>query len=109
MRLIALVLVALAATAGAASANTTRNFLDRCASDEARCAADIHAARRALEKGPDARKKLCIPVGLSDEELVASVTNWIDEQIPSMNHKQEAESIAAALVALYSCTGIKGL
>ena len=108
MRWIALALVALIATTNAASARSTRNFLDRCATDEARCADDIKAARRALEYGPDARKKLCMPAGMTDEGLVGEVTYWIGEQVPSLDHKEAAESIAAALVALYSCDRPRG-
>ena len=95
----ALLALALLATPNLAHARTTGDFLDRCAMDEAWCAKEIGDARRALE----ARKKLCMPQGLSDEGLVGEVTYWIGEQIPSMDHKPHVESIAAALVALYSC------
>lgn len=110
MRWMALFLLSLAATASAyAYSGTTRDFLDRCAYDEAWCAREINEARRAMERGPEARKRLCIPTGLSDDGLVGEVTYWIGEQIPSMDHKPHAESIAAALVALYGCDRPKGL
>ena len=69
----------------------------------------IKDARRAVEHGVEARKRLCIPQGISDEGLVGEVTYWIGEQVPSMDHKPEAESIAAALVALYGCDRSHGL
>jgi hypothetical protein len=109
MRWIAIAAVALIAATSAASARTTRAFLDRCANDDAWCAKEIKDARRAVEQGIQARKKLCFPQGLSDEGLVGEVTYWIGEQIPSLDHEPDAESIAAALVALYGCDGPRGL
>lgn len=109
MRWIATGLLALGLTVGIALAGTTRYFLDRCATDEAWCLSVIKDARRAVEQGREARKRLCFPPGMSDEGLVGEVTYWIGEQVPSMDHKPEAESIAAALVALYGCDRPKGL
>lgn len=109
MRWIAIAAIALATMTSAASARTTRAFLDRCASDEAWCAKEIKDVRRAVEKGVQARKKLCFPPGLTDEGLVGEVTYWIGEQIPSIEHEPDAESIAAALVDLYACDRPKGL
>ena len=109
MRWIAIAAIALAAMTSAVSARTTRAFLDRCSSDDNWCATEIKNARRAVEQGVEARKKVCIPQGLSDAALTNAVTSWIDEQIPSMDHKPDAESIAAALVALYGCDGPRGL
>jgi hypothetical protein len=105
MRWIALSLLALAAVLPAhAWSGTTRAFLDRCSDDEAWCLQQINEARRAVEYGPDARKKLCLPQGMSDETLVFEITYWISEQTPSMDHRPHAESIAAALVAVYGCS-----
>lgn len=109
MRWISIAAFALAAMTSAASARTTRAFVDRCANDEAWCAKEIRDARRAVEQGVQARKKICIPQGLTDETLALAVTNWIAEQIPSMDHEPDAESIAAALVALYGCDNPRGL
>ena len=109
MRRMALTLVALGLSAGSAYAGTTRDFLDRCATDDAWCATKIGEARRAVEQGVEARKKLCFPQGMSEEGLVGEVTYWITEQVPSMDYKPDAESIAAALVALYGCDRPKGL
>ena len=109
MRWIAIAAVALIVATSTASARTTRAFLDLCASDESWCAKEIKDARRAVEQGVQARKKLCIPQGLTDEGLVGEVTYWIGEQIPSLDHEPDAESIAAALVALYGCDGPRGL
>ena len=110
MKWIAIAAIAIAAIASTASAaGTTRAFLDRCASDEAWCAREIKDARRAIEQGVQARKKLCFPPDLADEGLVGEVTHWIVEQIPSMDHRPDAESIAAALVALYACDRPQGL
>jgi hypothetical protein len=109
MRWIAIAAIALAIMTGSASARTTRAFLDRCADDNAWCAKEIKDARRAVEQGIQARKKLCIPQGLSDDDIASAVTRWIDDQIPSLNHEPDAESIAAALVALYGCDGPRGL
>jgi hypothetical protein len=106
----ALFLLGLAATAGAyAYSGTTGDFLDRCASDEAWCAREIREAQRAVERGPDARKKLCVPQAMTDEGLVGEVTYWIVEHVPPLDHRPHAESIAAALVALYACDRPKGL
>src|SRR4051812_36266907 len=99
----------LAASAGIAQARTTRDFLDHCASDDTWCAKEITDARRAVEKGPEARKKLCMPQGMSDDGLVGEVTYWITEQVPSMDHEPDGQSIAAALVALYGCDHPQGL
>jgi hypothetical protein len=96
-------LAAASAACSHAWSGTTRQFLDRCQDDEAWCAGQIADARRAIERGVDARKKVCFPVGLSDETLVFEVTYWISEQIPSMDHRPHAESVAAALISLYGC------
>jgi hypothetical protein len=109
MRWIAVAAIAIATMTSALFARTTGAFLDRCASDEAWCAKEIKDARLAVEKGVQARKKLCFPPGLTDEGLVGEVTYWIGEQIPSLDHEPDAESIAAALVALYGCDGPRGL
>ena len=109
MRWIAIALASFVALTTMAWARSTRAFLDSCAMDESYCATEIKAARRAVEQGPEARKKLCIPQGISDEGLVGEVTYWITEQVPSMDSKPEGESIAAALVALYGCDRPKGL
>ncbi|NOT41800.1 MAG: hypothetical protein HOP13_15060 [Alphaproteobacteria bacterium] len=110
MRLIALTLLALAAVPPAyAWSGTTRDFLDRCQQDEAWCAREISDARRAVERGVEARKKVCFPPGMSEETLVFEVTYWIGEQIPSMDHRPHAESVAAAIVSLYGCDRPKGM
>lgn len=110
MKWIALSLLAAFAAAGAyAWSGSTRDFLERCESDQAWCADEIGEARRAVERGVEARKKVCIPQGISDEGLIGEVTYWIGEQVPSMDMKPHAESIAAALVALYGCDRPQGL
>lgn len=110
MRWIALSLLALAAALTAqAWSGTTRDFLDRCEQDEAWCAREISDARRAVERGVEARKKVCMPTGMSEETLVFEVTYWISEQIPSMDHRPHAESIAAAIVSIYGCDRPKGM
>jgi hypothetical protein len=109
MKWIALSLLALAAVLPVhAWSGTTREFLDRCADDETWCRQQIGEALRAIERGPDARKKLCMPQGISDETLVFEVTYWISEQIPSMDHRPHAESVAAALVSVYACDRPRG-
>jgi len=108
MRWVALVLLMLALLTVVAQARTTRAFLDRCATDESWCADQINAARRAMQQGVEARKRICLPQGLSDEGLVGEVTYWISEQVPSLDHKPDAESIAAALIALYGCDRAHG-
>ncbi len=110
MRWIALSLLAVLTPASAhAWAGSTRDFLFRCEQDEAWCAREIGDARQAVERGVEARKKICIPSGMSNDALVFEVTYWIGEQIPSMDHRPHAESIAAALVAVYACDRPKGL
>jgi len=110
MRWIALSLLAALAVASAyAWSGSTRDFLYRCEQDEAWCAREISDARRAVERGVEARKKVCFPPGQSDEGLVFEVTYWIGEQIPSMDHRPHAESVAAALVSLYGCDRPKGI
>jgi hypothetical protein len=110
MRWTALFLLVAVTAAGAyAWSGSTRDFLERCESDEAWCASEIGQARRAVERGIEARKKICIPAGITDEDLVKGVTYWIGEQVPSMDHRPHAESIAAALVALYGCDRPQGL
>ena len=106
-----ILLLLAAATAASASAwsGSTRDFLERCESDEAWCATEIGQARRAVERGVEARKKICIPQGKSDEDLVGEVTYWIGEQVPSLDHKPHAESIAAAIVSLYGCDRPQGM
>ncbi len=103
--------LALSLAAGAASAATTKDFLYRCSTDEAGCAAKIKTARQLLEHPPRGGTpvRLCLPSGMSDEGLVGEVTTWIDEQIPPLDNKDEADSIAIALVALYACGGYKEL
>jgi len=103
---LALAISSYPATAG----TTTKDFLFRCSTDETGCAAKIRAVRRTLENPlPGGRiVKLCLPAGISDEGLVGEVTYWIDEQTPSMDNKDEFDSIAAALTALYTCGGLKG-
>lgn len=97
--------------ATAASARTTKAFLDRCETDEAACLAKIKEVRRMLEVPPPGKapQKLCLPSGLSDEGFVFEVTYWIAEQYPPMDNRDENDSIATALISLYSCSGIKGL
>lgn len=102
-------LAAASAACSYAWSGTTRQFLDRCADDEAWCAGEIGDARRAIERGVEARKKVCFPVGLSDETLVFEVTYWISEQMPSMDHRPHAESVAAALISLYGCDRPRGM
>ena len=110
MRWIALTLLAtVAALPAFAWSGTTRDFLERCEQDESWCTREIADARRAVERGVEARKKICVPPGMSDETLVSEVTYWIGEQVPSMDHRPHAESIAAALVAVYGCDRPKGM
>lgn len=94
---------ALLLTACSAQARSTEAFLDMCQANETACANEIRAARRALEQGPRERMRFCMPPGMSDETMVFEVTYWISEQQPSWDRKEAAESIAAALVALYAC------
>jgi hypothetical protein len=103
--------VALSLAAGAAYAASTKDFLYRCSTDEAGCAAKIKRTKELLEHPPKGGTsvRLCMPSGMSDEGLVGEVTYWIDEQMPSLDNKDEADSIAAALVSLYSCGGYKEL
>jgi hypothetical protein len=94
------------------SAATTKDFLYRCSTDEDGCAAKIRQVARVIQNPPPGQRapaQLCFPSGLSDEGLVGEVTHWIGEQVPSLDNKNEFDSIAAALTALYSCGGIKGL
>jgi hypothetical protein len=94
-----------------ASAATTKDFLYRCSTDEAGCAAKIKQVARVMQNPPPGQRgpaQLCFPSGLSDEGLVGEVTHWIDEQVPSLDNKNDFDSIAAALTALYSCGGVKG-
>jgi len=110
MRWTALLLLAAAAAASAnAWSGSTGDFLERCESDQSWCATEIGEARRAVERGVEARKKICIPQGTTDEDLVGAVTYWIGEQVPSLAHKPAAESIAAAIVSLYGCDRPQGL
>ena len=100
------------ALAQIAWAATTKDFLYRCSTDEAGCAAKIKEVARVIQNPPPGQRapaQLCFPSGLSDEGLVGEVTYWIDEQVPSLDNKNEFDSIAAALTALYSCGGVKGL
>jgi hypothetical protein len=100
------------ASAHEASAATTKDFLYRCSTDEAGCAAKIREVARVIQNPPPGQRapaQLCFPSGLSDEGLVGEVTYWIDEQVPSLDNKSEFDAIAAALTALYSCGGVKGL
>lgn len=109
---IALGIVLSALTCAAATAATTKDFLYRCALDERRCAEKIKEVARVIERPPPGQRapvRICFPSGLSDEGLVGEVTYWIDEQIPPWDNKDEFDSIAAALTALYSCDGVKGL
>jgi hypothetical protein len=105
--------VALLLCAPIASAHTTKDFVFRCSQEQevAACAVKIKEVIRRLENPPPGRAivKLCLPPDMSDEMLVAEVTYWIDEQGSRYDNRDEDESIAAALVALYSCGGPKGL
>jgi len=95
-----------------ALAATTKDFLYRCSTDEVGCAAKIREVARVIQNPPPGQRapaQLCFPSGLSDEGLVGEVTYWIDEQVPSLDNKNEFDAIAAALTALYSCGGVKGL
>lgn len=106
-RTVALGLV-LSLAAAEAYAATTKDFLYRCSIDETRCAARIKEVARIIQNPPPGARapaQLCFPPGLSDEGLVGEVTYWIDEQVPSLDNKNEFDSIAAALTALYSCGG----
>ncbi len=98
--------------ASAASAATTKDFIYRCSTDERGCAAKIKEVRRVIENPPPGQRapvRICFPSGLSDEGLSQEVAYWIDEQVPSWDNRNEFDSIADALVALYACDGIKGL
>jgi hypothetical protein len=53
--------------------------------------------------------RLCVPATLSDDDLVAAVTGWIKRYEPPLDDEEEAESIAAALVALYACDRAPGI
>jgi len=97
--------------ADAASAAATRDFLYRCSTDQAGCAARIKEVRRVIENPPPGQRapaQLCLPSGLSDEGLADEVSQWIDAQVPSLDNKNDFDSIAAALTALYSCGGVRG-
>jgi hypothetical protein len=102
----------LAVLANAASAATTKDFIYRCSTDEVGCAAKIKDVRRVIENPPPGQRapaRICFPPGLSDEGLANEVAMWIDEQVPAWDNRNEFDSIADALVALYSCDGVKGL
>lgn len=104
--------LALSIMAFEASAATTKDFLYRCSQDETRCAARIKEVARIIQNPPPGQRapaQLCFPPGMSDDGLVGEVTYWIGEQVPSLDNKNEFDSIAAALIALYSCGGVKGL
>jgi len=104
--------LALCLSASAASAATTKDFVYRCSVDSRGCATKIKEVRRVIETPPPGQRppvRICFPPGLTDEGLADEVTYWIDEQVPSWDHKNEFDSIAAALTALYACDGIKGL
>lgn len=103
MRSTYVALALLLATAFAAQARSTQDFLEMCQTDEAACLREIQHAKRALEQGPRERMRFCTPPAMQDETMVFEVTYWIGEQTPSWDRKEAAESIAAALVALYSC------
>jgi hypothetical protein len=95
-----------------AHAASTKDFLYRCSQDETRCAARIKEVARVIQNPPPGQRapaQLCFPPGMSDDGLVGEVTYWIGEQVPSLDNKDEFDSIAMALTALYSCGGIKGL
>ncbi len=95
-----------------ASAATTKDFLYRCSQDETRCAARIKEVARVMQNPPPGQRapaQLCFPTGMSDDGLVGEVTYWIGEQVPSLDNQNEFDSIAAALLALYACGGVKGL
>ena len=71
----------------------------------------IKQVARVMQNPPPGQRapaQLCFPSGLSDDGLVGEVTHWIDEQVPSLDNKDEFDAIAAALNALYSCGGIRG-
>lgn len=95
---------------GAASAATTKDFLYRCSMDKSRCAAkikDVHSAIENPPRGQRAPAQLCFPSTVTDEDLADAVTSWIDDQVPALDNKNDFDSIAAALYALYSCGGIR--
>lgn len=112
MRAIAIAVgLLLSFAADAALAATTKDFLYRCAQDERRCAARIKEVARVIERPPPGQRapvRICFPPGLSDEGLVGEVTYWIDSQMPSWDNRDEFDSIAAALTALYACDGAGG-
>jgi hypothetical protein len=97
--------------ADAVFAATTKDFLYRCSLDERRCAAKIKEVARVIERPPPGQRapvRICFPSGLSDEGLAGEVTYWIDSQMPSWDNKDEFDSIAAALAALYACDAATG-
>jgi hypothetical protein len=113
MRWIAIALgLALGLTANAATAATTKDFIYRCSTDSRGCAAKIKEVGRIIENPPPGQRapaRICFPAGLSDDGLADEVANWIDAQVPAWDNRNEFDSIADALVALYACDGLKGL
>jgi hypothetical protein len=109
MRKLALALLTFSLAANTAHARSTGDFLEDCSRDESACAVEIKAVIKRLEIGqPADRRKLCLPQTMSDEGLAGEVTYWIGEQMPPLDRQDAAESIAAALVALYSCDRMRG-
>ncbi len=108
MRLILAFTICLAAST--ALAHTTKDLLFRCSQDAAACAAQIKDVRHRMEFPLAGRPvtKVCLPDDIGDDELVRAVTAWLDEQGSRYDNREDDESIAAALGALYSCTGVKG-
>lgn len=102
--------VALVCFATIAHAHTTKDLLFRCAQDATACAAKIKEVQHRMEFPPPGRPvtKVCLPNDLADEDLAHAVTEWIDEQGSRYDNREDDESIAAALQALYPCTGAKG-
>lgn len=112
MRWPVLLSLALSVFVAPASAATTKDFLYRCSLDAKACADKIREVARVIERPPPGQRapvRICFPTGQSDNELADGVMSYIDGQSPPWDNRNDFDSIAAALAALYACDGIKGL
>jgi hypothetical protein len=112
MRWLLSLALALSAFVMPVTAATTKDFLYRCALDGKACADKIREVARVIERPPPGQRapvRICFPAGQSDDDLAEAVTAYIDNQSPPWDNRNDFDSIAAALTALYACDGIKGL
>lgn len=109
MRTTLILLTALTLVVSTTEAHTTKDLLFRCTQDATSCASKIKEVRHRMEYPPAGRPvtKVCWPDDIGDDELVRAVTGWIDEQGSRYDNREDDESIAAALGALYPCSGLR--